>query len=222
MAPTSAQFTDNMNSKKLIALPQTRASREGGQKTRITLIEAAAKLFLQSGFDQVSVTDIAAAAEAFPNHITYHFGGKDALFVEAASHAMLRTAKQAERITRKSDSIESHARVLIAHLLGPGAPAVMLFAEAMLLARRKSTLGDCIRRTLATLNEAGETAMVETLMRTGWKTTVLPATITRGFWAAIFGLALEKAATGQDFEYESAEAVALLMMNLDLHRSPAP
>ncbi|MDM7489356.1 TetR/AcrR family transcriptional regulator C-terminal domain-containing protein [Rhodococcus sp. CSLK01-03] len=187
----------------------------GGQQTRADLLDAAVPLFVKEGFDGVSVARIAQSASAFPNQVTYHFGGKDALFVEAASLAILRAAKDAEHATRRSGSIDDHARTLVAHLLGPGSDAVMCFAEAMLMARRRPELSRIIRTTLDRLHTAGEAAMVETLMRTGWRTRVMPDVITRGFWSAVFGLAVEKAATGSEFEYESGEAVALLLMNLD-------
>lgn len=173
------------------------------------------KLFLAKGYANVSVQDIATAAGAFPNHVTYHFGGKDPLFVEAASRAMLRAAKHAESITRDSETAEIHTRRLIGDLLGPGAPAVMLFADAMLFARKKPELQDIVRGTLTVLNEAGEAAMEDTLRRTGWDNVASPRTITRSFWAAIFGLALEKAAMGSAFEQESAEAVAYIMISLN-------
>lgn len=205
---------------KPTALP-ARAQREAGLQTRQSLIEAASRLFLSSGFDAVSVAEIARAVDAFPNQVTHHFGGKEMLFVEAASHAVLRAAKQAERVTRDTPSIEVHTRKLIAQMLGPGAPAVMMFAEAMLMSRRRPALASVIAATLARLHEAGEAAMLDTLRRTGWETRADEASISRSFWAAIFGLVIEKAAAGSDFDYSSAEAVALVMMNLDRHFQPS-
>lgn len=205
---------------KTVSVLPTRVLRESGQQTRDELVDAAIKPFSTHGFDGVSVAEVARLAGAFPNQVTYYFGGKEGLFVAAASKAVLRAAKQAERNAKSSASIEDHARGLIAYLLGPGAMAVMLFAEAMLIARRKPALSEEIRKTLQMLHEAGEAAMVATLMRTGWEARTTPEVITRAFWASIFGLALEKAATGKDFEFSSAEAVALLMMNLNQHFSP--
>lgn len=192
-----------------------------GAQTRALLLEAAIKLFLSKGYDDVSVAEIAKAAGMFPNHVTYHFGGKEPLFVEAAARAMLRAAKHAEAVTRSSETAEIHTRSLIADLLGPGAPAVMLFADAMLFARRKPALQVVICETLHKLHEAGEAAMEDTLQRTGWRNRAAPGVITRSFWAAIFGLALEKAALGKNFEKDSAEAVAYILIALD-HTFVAP
>lgn len=171
-------------------------------------------LFLKGGFEGVSVAEIAKAAGAFPNHVTYHFGSKDLLFAEAASRAMLRAAKRVEQASRASNSAEEHTEILISRLLGPESSAVMLFAEAMLMSRRKPNLAPTVRAALQQLNEAGEAAMVVTLMRTGWKTNVSPEIITRSFWPAVFGLALQKAAMGEDFSRGNADAVAVLMINL--------
>lgn len=202
-------------------VPRKVSRDTSGGQTRVALLQAAIKLFLKRAYDDVPVSEVAKAANAFPNHVTYHFGGKEALFVEAASLAMLRAAKHAESITRTSETAEIHTRRLVGDLLGPGAPAVMLFAEAMLLARRKPALQVMIRDTLRQLNEAGETAMEDTLRRTGWQNRANSGVITRSFWAAIFGLALEKAAMGGNFEQESAEAVAYIMITLDSGSDPA-
>ena len=193
-----------------------RVPREGGTQTRAYILDAAVKLFLKKGYDGVSVSEIATAAEAFPNQVTYHFGGKEPLFVEAASRAMLRAAKHAENITRVSETAEIHTRLLLDDLLGPGSTAVMMFAEAMLLARRKPELRVTIVETMRQLNDAGEAAMVDTLRRGGWETRATPGVITRSFWAAIFGLALEKAALGHHFEEESSEAVAFILTSLSM------
>ncbi|MCA2012192.1 TetR family transcriptional regulator [Cereibacter sphaeroides] len=185
--------------------------------TRSLLLEAAIERFAEKGFDATSVAEIAQAAGAYPNQVTHHFGGKEALFVEAASRMMLRAAKKAEQRTRRSETPEDHARGLISYLLGPGSSAIMLFAEAMLMARRREALQAIIGETMEILRVEGEAAMVDTLMRTGWKVRTTPEMITRGFWSAIFGLALEKASLGEDFSYASAEASALMMINLDGH-----
>ncbi|MEU6642619.1 TetR/AcrR family transcriptional regulator C-terminal domain-containing protein [Saccharomonospora sp. NPDC046836] len=193
----------------------TRRPRTDGERTRAALVNGAIPLFLDRGYDGVSVADIAAAVGAYPNNVTYHFGGKDALFVESACRALLRTARQAELRTRSSRTVEEHTRSLISFLLGPGSGAVMLFADAMLMARRKEQLRDLVRETLRKLHVAGEAAMVDTFMRTGWKVRTTPEFITRGFWTAILGLALEKAALGETFEYASAEAVAVMMVRMN-------
>lgn len=192
-----------------------RSIRGSSADTRRRLIECAASLFLERGYDNVSVAQIASAAAAFPNQVTHHFGGKEPLFVHSARVVILHAAKDAESRSRRSTTPEEHARTLISHMLGPGSGALMMFAEAMLMARRTPELQALIGETSHRLHVAGEAAMVDTFMRTGWRAHTTPAQITRGFWAAVLGLALEKAALGDEFDYASAEAVALMMIRMN-------
>src|SRR5207302_10536629 len=69
------------------ALPrhQARATRETGRRTRSALLDAAARLFAERGLAGASLAGLAAAAEAFPSQVTYHFGSKEALSSKAAS-----------------------------------------------------------------------------------------------------------------------------------------
>lgn len=183
--------------------------------TRSVLIESGLKLFAQAGFDHVTLSQIAKAAKAYPNQVTHHFGGKEGLFVEAACRGVLRAARKAEQRTRGSETPEEHTRALVSYLLGPAAPYVMMFAEAMLMGRRSEGMQALVGETLDVLHEAGEAAMVDTFMRTGWQVHAAPGAITRGFWTAIFGLAVQKAATGERFEYANAEAAVLMMMKIN-------
>lgn len=193
----------------------TRPTREPGRKTRAALREVALAMFIEHGFDQVTMTAIASRIGGYANQVTHHFGSKDALFAETSGLAVLRAARQAEQAALHADSIESHARILVASLLGPGAPSVMMFAEAMLMARNKAVLRPIIRGTLDRLHTVGEATLIDTLTRHRWTIRTSPEVVTRAFWASVLGLALEKAAAGDAFEYRSAEAVALSMMNLN-------
>ncbi|MGW0039299.1 TetR/AcrR family transcriptional regulator C-terminal domain-containing protein [Gordonia sp. NPDC003376] len=192
-----------------------RRARNDGERTRAALLNAAIPLFLERDFDKVSVAEVAAAAEAFPNQVTYHFGGKEALFVEAACRAVLRTAMEAERRTRASNTPDEHRRTLMEYLLGSGAGAVALFADAMLMARRKEPLREMVRGTVHELHVAGEAAMVDTFRRTGWPVRASPESITRGFWTVVLGLALEKAALGQAFDDTSTDAALRMLAKVN-------
>ena len=187
--------------------------------TRAALLHAAVPLFRDRGIEHVSLAEIARAADAYPNQVTYHFHSKEGLFVHAACHAVLRTAHQAEQLTRISATPGEHARDLVTYLLGPGAPEVMMFAEAMLTARRTPELQQLITDTTTELYNAGEAAMVDTFARTNWNNHATPGDITRGFWAAILGLALEKAALGEQFDDTTADAVVLMLIRLNATRT---
>ncbi len=64
---------------------------------RSRLLDGASRLFRERGLAGTSISDIAAAADAFPSQITYYFRTKEALFVEAACRDMLYVARAAEQ-----------------------------------------------------------------------------------------------------------------------------
>src|SRR5919108_1887443 len=74
-----------------------RATRSAGRKMRSLLLDEASRLFRERGLSGTSISDIAAAADAFPSQITYYFRTKEALFVEAACRDMLYVARAAEQ-----------------------------------------------------------------------------------------------------------------------------
>ncbi|WP_163827457.1 helix-turn-helix domain-containing protein, partial [Proteus vulgaris] len=64
--------------------PAARATRSAGRRMRSLLLDAARPMFRERGLSGTSISDIAAAANAFPSQITYYFRTKEALFVECA------------------------------------------------------------------------------------------------------------------------------------------
>ncbi|WP_346764747.1 TetR/AcrR family transcriptional regulator C-terminal domain-containing protein [Rhodococcus sp. HNM0569] len=192
-----------------------RGSREGGRQTRRALLDAATGLFLAQGVG-VSVAQIAAAADAYPNQVTYYFGSKESLFVEAACAAVLRAGQAAEDAAAHADTVRDYTEQLVGSLLGPAAPSVELFTSAMLLAGRKPELRQRITDTLRTLHVRGEAALLRTLVRTGWKLRTDIDVEAKAFWSAIFGLVIQKAATGESFGYSLEEAVAVIFAGLQI------
>ena len=74
-----------------------RATRSAGRQMRSRLLDVASGLFKEHGLAGTSISEIAAAADAFPSQITYYFRTKEALFVEAACRDMLYVARAAEQ-----------------------------------------------------------------------------------------------------------------------------
>ena len=74
-----------------------RATRTAGRQMRSRLLDGASRLFKERGLAGTSISDIAAAADAFPSQITYYFRTKEALFVEAACREMLYLARATEQ-----------------------------------------------------------------------------------------------------------------------------
>lgn len=60
---------------------KTSTSGPRSEATQVALLDAAARLFAQRGFDAVSTRDIATAAGAHPALIGYHFGSKENLYI---------------------------------------------------------------------------------------------------------------------------------------------
>src|SRR5258706_6152977 len=90
-----------------------RATRDAGQQTRRALLDAASKLFPEQGLRGVTAADIAAEVGAFPSQVTYYFGGKEQLFVEAACRDLLRLASKMEATAREAESSEAMSRALL-------------------------------------------------------------------------------------------------------------
>src|SRR4051795_6671314 len=117
----------------LIVAPQfshPRATRAAGQQTRRALLNAAAPLFIAHGLAGVSQADIAQAAGTFPSQVTYYFGSKEALFVEAACRGVLHAATEVERAGRRTRTPRTYVRAIVDTALA--SPALLTFVEAAL------------------------------------------------------------------------------------------
>lgn len=195
------------------AVPAARATRRSGKQTRQALLDAATTLFLEHG-EGVSIAQICAAAGAHPNQVTYYYGSKEKLFVEVACVAILRAGKSAEVDAANAQTVGDYTEQLVGSLLGPGAPSVEIFVEAMMMTGRRGELRSLISDTLRTLHSSGETALLRTLVRTGWQLRAGIDVESKAFWSAIFGLVIQKTATGESFGYSLEEAVAVIFATL--------
>lgn len=150
--------------------------------------------------------------------MTYYFGSKEQLFVEVACVGVLRAGRRAEEAAAGTTTVRDYTNTLVGTLLGPPcARDVELFTTAMLLTARRTDLREHITDTLRTLHERGEQALMSTLVRTGWKLRAGGIDVeAKAFWSAIFGLAVQKAATGADFGYRLEDAVAVIFTNLQI------
>jgi AcrR family transcriptional regulator len=191
-----------------------RATRDTGRQTRSALLDAASALFAQHGLHGVSIAEIAEKADVFPSQVTYYFGSKDGLFVEAACRGVLRAAADVERSGASKRSPRSYVRAVVHTALN--SPALLCFVEAALLVRGREELAPRVRETFARLHSEGERAIAENLAARGWEIRAEPAAEARGFWAAILGVAVEGATRGEPFEPASAEAAVDLVLNLYL------
>ena len=189
-----------------------RATRAAGRQTRRALVDASARLFEGRGLADVSAADIARAAGTFPSQITYYFGSKEALFVEAACRGVLYAATEAEQAGRRTRTPRSYVRAVVHAALN--SPALLSFAEAALLVRRRPELAPRVQETFARLHSEAERAIAESLIKRGWQIRADAAIEARGFWAAMLGVVLESAASGDTFNEATAEATVQLVLNL--------
>ena len=172
-----------------------RGTRAEGRRTRSLLLDAASRLFRADGLAAVSIADIAAAAAAFPSQVTYYFRTKEALFVEAACREVLYAAQAAEDAAGRQTSPHAYSRTLAETVLATG--ALGMFAEAMMLARRRSDLSPLIERTVARLHEEGARAYADVVRARNWRSQAPPEITARRFWTLAVGVTLEGLAIGR-------------------------
>jgi len=70
-----------------------RKQRSDGQETRQNLLAAASEIFARKGFREATIAEICKQAEANTAAISYHFGSKEALYVESWRYAFSQSVK---------------------------------------------------------------------------------------------------------------------------------
>ena len=178
-----------------------------GPRMRSKLLDAAARRFKASGFSDVSMAEIAADAGAFPSQVTYYFGSKEALFVEAACREMLYLARDAEVASSKRDVGDAYLETMVNTVVG--APGLNLFVEALALAHRRPDLRSQVERTFERLDAESGRALDEHRARRGWRQVHNPVPAHR-FWVIALGMGARGGATGESREALVAEMLAML------------
>ena len=130
--------------------------------TRAAILEAARELFLERGFDQVSVREVAERADVTPKTVFAHFSRKEALvFSDEEERRDRLVAAVAGRApgTSISDALAEHFRAELAALrtepqkqvveLMRATPSLVEHAERMWL-RQEDALAGAIARALDT------------------------------------------------------------------------
>lgn len=185
-----------------------RATRSAGQRTRSSLLDQASTLFRARGLADVAIADIATAADAFPSQVTYYFGTKEALFVEAACRDLLHAARAAEEAAHRARDRQGYFRALVESVIHTD--AVGFFVEAMTLARRRVDLAPLIARTVERLQEEGLRAYAGEMKARGWRSPQDPALVARRFWTVAIGVTIEGHATGRRADQMVADMMTLL------------
>ncbi len=162
--------------------------RPRGRRTRAQILDRAVALFSARGFDAVSVAEIASAAGAHPNQITYYFGSKDALFVQSAFRMLLRDAARLEPIGRRQRTPEAFRTALARTALA--LPAVPVAVQAMSITRRRPELHPIAEHNLGLLFQQAERYLAAVLRRRHWAIDRPAGSEARTFWSAVLGARL--------------------------------
>jgi AcrR family transcriptional regulator len=186
----------------------TRATRSAGRKMRSLLLDAASPLFRERGLSGTAITDIAAAADAFPSQITYYFRTKEALFVECACRELLYLARATEQAALKARTPRDYTHALAETVTA--SDSIAFFAEALTLTRRRQDLAPLVERTIERLHSEGARAYAGQVDRHGWRSLRAPDESSRRFWAVAIGVILEGYAMGRSPEALCAEMLRVL------------
>src|SRR5271155_3171804 len=203
----------------LKAVPQFQQppSEKPGQRMRSRLLDAAAARFKAHGLADVAVAEIAADAGAFPSQVTYYFGSKEALFVEAACREMLYLARDAEAASAHPENEDDYIETMVRSVVG--APGLNLFVEALALAHRRPDLRPLAQRTFDRLDAESDRALRQHRQREG-----LPpgntAVHAHRFWVIALGMGARGGATGETPQFLGAEMLALIRGGAEAARKP--
>ncbi len=189
-----------------------RTMRAAGRHTHEVILDSARRLFVASSYDSVSIADIASAAGVFPNQITYYFGSKEALFVQAACRQVLLAGSAVEKASQVGTSPEAYVRAVVRAALQ--APGLLTFVDATLLAARNPQVAPLVARTFERLYTVGAKVVAASLLQHGWRSSASTDYEIRGFWAVILGAALEPAATGVTVDDRPTEAAVAAILGL--------
>src|SRR3954464_5458879 len=143
-----------------------RATRAAGKQTRRAPLRAAGGPFPARGPADVSAAEIAKEAGASPSQVTYYFGSKEALFVEAACRGVLHAAADVERAAGRARSPRGYVRALVQTALA--SPALLVCAGAAVPGRGGRGRAARGRGASARLHAEGERAVAENLAGRGW------------------------------------------------------
>jgi AcrR family transcriptional regulator len=185
-----------------------RATRSAGRKMRSVLLDAASPLFRERGLSGTAISDIAAAADAFPSQITYYFRTKEALFVECACRELLYLARATEQAALKALTPREYTHALAETVTA--SDSIAFFAEALTLTRRRQDLAPLVERTIERLHSEGARAYAGQVARHGWRSLRAPDESSRRFWAVAIGIILEGYAMGRSPEALCAEMLRVL------------
>ena len=184
-------------------------TRADSRRTRRALLATALELFVARGHGGVSVAEIAAGAGAQPSQVNYHFGSKQGLFVEAACRGVLEVAQRVEEAGAVASSPQEYAEGIVR--AAAEAPELLMFTEAVVIARHDAQLVERLGETLVRLHDQGEAAVRETLRRQGWELAASARVESEAYWSLMLGLGIEYVALPHERRRRLTDSAARLI-----------
>lgn len=138
----------------IMASEAAKKNESTAASTRARLVEAAAEVFAEQGYDRTRVQEIARRAGLTTGAIYANFEGKTDLLAEAID---LASTPELDRLIGMGSGAQSAAKVLVAvgEELARGVPrtgSVLLF-EAFAAARRDPDVAEALRRGIGDISE---------------------------------------------------------------------
>lgn len=161
------------------------------ERTRGALVTAAERLWIGRSLGEVCVAQVATAAGAHPNQVTYYFGSKESLFVEVAFRSLIRSAVGLEQVPQSAATPEQFVEDVTAAAVR--LPELVQVTEALLIVRRRPELSRTVQYGLDVLLRQSEQFLSGVLETRGWVCAAPLDTEVRGFWCGVLGAALLQA-----------------------------
>lgn len=190
------------NANAQIAYREPRTSTERGRAVRAQLLEAAAELIVEIGWNSVTTRRLADHAGIRSGLVHYHFDSLQALLRQAAMDRMTLFLDDASAQLDEKDDVEDATEALLSlvDLFDGSDPASLLVIEAYLAATRDPVLKEQLVEAMARFRHTVTSA----LARSGNPD---PSATGLVALAALDGFALQK---GLDPDLATDDALALL------------
>ncbi|MEK8129656.1 FAD-dependent oxidoreductase [Paenibacillus filicis] len=132
----------------------TRFMRAATRKKREHLLETALRLFIERGYEQVSVDDIIAATGTSKGTFYHYFKGKDEILQDWPRQQTDIIRAWSERKPTQVPSLEHHINRLFLELAAHAAPSARFIRSWIALSMQNDSLQSAMDRLRQTLDEA--------------------------------------------------------------------
>jgi TetR/AcrR family fatty acid metabolism transcriptional regulator len=176
-------------------------SQQPGRPTRrVQILDAAAAVFAERGYDETRIQDVAAAAGVAYGLVYHYFGTKDALLQTVLASAWSSFADDLEGIRASGKSGPDQVRAVVDYVFGafdtfPDVVKVVLTEQRRFTRDQAAPVHPEVRRALDALREMFSQAHAQGSLRAGLDPTALPPLLL-GALEAAFSTALQQGDPG--------------------------